>query len=120
MQHLFLAMADDHDYPHQVEVYSDSEDDYSSEVESSDISIEEVEEIEQIDPTPTPPASHGSVIASSSTSSGKQNGGKNKAVQSQAKAALRAARNLDVEVSGPTEDVRLFCCLDLISEALRP
>jgi hypothetical protein len=102
-------MADDHEYPVQIDVDEDDyyvDEDSSSEVESSDVQTEEVEQIVDHSPhldiasaMPPPDKSHGNGHHKS------KHDQKHHVVPDAARAALRSARNLDVEVTGPTEDV---------------
>jgi len=103
-RHYSLDMADDHDYPHQVEV-SDDEVSSSEDLDSSDLDESAVEQIEVVSiplASPTPAASI------QRNSPGVPRGDHPQNPPRAAKNSNRAPRNLDVDVSGPTEDVRTF------------
>jgi len=101
--HLLLDMADDHDFPHQVEV-SDEEVSSSEAIESSDV---EDGMVEQVDAVSHPPAAPAAVATTSSPSQGRSNTSSAQNPPRAAKTPKRGPRNLEVAVSGPTEDVRL-------------
>lgn len=112
--HSILAMADDQSYPHQVEMYSSSEEEQSSEMDSSDMEQEQVEAVDFIDANivalsdsnPMLGRSSPPVIAKKPETSNWSNGKKHQPV--------RGPRSLDVEVTGPTEDVRRFLGFKLL------
>lgn len=98
-------MADDHEYPHQVEVDDFEEDDSasSSDLEPAEPAQELLEEDLQRDASHAPSSRSGGANGHGSKSKhGKGHGSdKEKAPQ-----AVRRPKNLEVEVAGPTEDVR--------------
>lgn len=101
-------MADDQTYPHQVEMYSSSEEEQSSEMDSSDLEQEQVEAVDFIDANIVPLTDSNPMLGRSSPPVvGKKP--ENKAWSNGKKQQpVRGPRNLDVEVTGPTEDVRRF------------
>ena len=110
--HFAPDMADDHDYPHQVEVDDEeySDEPTSSDVESSDVALQD-EEVEQIvDHHHSSTPAHfdiSSAIPTAANSHGKpKHTHVDGHVQAAARHAMRQQRSLDVEVEGPTEDVR--------------